>query len=371
MCLSVVGSRHWISLLVVALAVTSSTGESGSELGDQPVLQPAVEPSDPPARPQADGQSARTPRVPDSQPDKKASEGPLTTLRQKVLQDPGCKNCKASEGRSLLDCFPDRWAGAESTLPDAMRSSKMQPQEFGLLVFCGTPTGEKYSCCVSVGARDGTKHTWWGSGVVVNVEGNVRIMTACHVAHDKNRGREANVIGLSDTAKPYPSKGESAGITLLAESVDMDIAWFSVDDSDIACQLMRSAATIAPKSGVVQDQWVRAVGFGYGVGDNTVGTRRSVMVTVVAPTCDNSARSNYGCEGDWQFVCSNRPDLCDTCNGDSGGPVLLLGDAPQVLGFTDKPIPASKASQFNPPCKSPCGCGGLYVFAEDAEGLLH
>ena len=103
---------------------------------------------------------------------------------------------------------------------------------------------------------------------------------------------------------------------------------------------------------------------GYGLTEaNRFGQRMEADVPDASVACTQSWTADSGCLEFEEFILSSAfprggPNLkpVDTCNGDSGGPVFLLGGAePLLVGVT------SRAVQLATLISSPaCGSGGIY-----------
>jgi hypothetical protein len=98
---------------------------------------------------------------------------------------------------------------------------------------------------------------------------------------------------------------------------------------------------------------VRAVGFGK-TEDDIVGTKFVVDIVVASYDCRSAAVSGggkYGCTPDTEMIAAglNR----DTCNGDSGGPIYILGQDINLYlaAVTSRSVDPSGA----------CGKGGIYA----------
>lgn len=102
---------------------------------------------------------------------------------------------------------------------------------------------------------------------------------------------------------------------------------------------------------------VRLVGFGANdtSGSSGYGIKRSTDVPVLGWGCDGYRARSTGCDPAWELLIPRSGDR-DTCDGDSGGPVLEWhGGRWTLLGITSRPVAAARLR---------CGAGGIYLRAD-------
>lgn len=133
----------------------------------------------------------------------------------------------------------------------------------------------------------------------------------------------------------------------------------NVGNGDIALLTLKTPLTgvafrrIATEPVVRAAASVRAVGFGKTEGDS-VGTKFVVDIVVASYDCTGAAVSGggkYGCTPDTEMIAAglNR----DTCNGDSGGPIYILGQDINLY------LAAVTSRSVDP--SGECGKGGIYA----------
>lgn len=142
------------------------------------------------------------------------------------------------------------------------------------------------------------------------------------------------------------------------EMTDSKVA-ANVGKGDIALLTLKtplanvSLRKIATEAVVHAAASVRAVGFGK-TEDDTIGTKFVVDIVVASYDCRGAAVSGggkYGCTPDTEMIAAglNR----DTCSGDSGGPIYILGQDINLYtaAVTSRSVDPSGA----------CGKGGIYA----------
>jgi V8-like Glu-specific endopeptidase len=137
--------------------------------------------------------------------------------------------------------------------------------------------------------------------------------------------------------------------------INMDLS-----SGDVALIRLRSPVNVAPKEITDLPQVrtaasVRAVGFGQT--KTSIGFKYQVNIVIASYQCNGSVFSGipdqqiYRCSPAYELVAAglNR----DTCSGDSGGPIYIIGDTLKayVAGITSRGV--------NP--NGDCGDGGIYV----------
>ncbi len=112
---------------------------------------------------------------------------------------------------------------------------------------------------------------------------------------------------------------------------------------------------------------VEAVGFGAmdPRGRNPYGDKRVATMAIHGWGCDPLHAAFSGCLPANELVVTSDAGI-DTCNGDSGGALLLLSDdparrAPTLLGITSRAVQRSGLA---------CGDGGIYVRVDPVERWL-
>lgn len=136
----------------------------------------------------------------------------------------------------------------------------------------------------------------------------------------------------------HPNPVVDAALLVLAESLN-----------DLPVFPLRTAAEQAPPAGEVN-----LVGYG-AMPPHRFGTRRVLEVPVAGWGCDILRAKRVGCTPQVDMVLP-RLRGTDTCNGDSGGPVLEpTASGLRILAITSRPIASYRLR---------CGDGGVYLRAD-------
>jgi hypothetical protein len=106
---------------------------------------------------------------------------------------------------------------------------------------------------------------------------------------------------------------------------------------------------------------------GYGLTETrSQGVRLEAAVPVYSPDCARRQMVEAGCAPFFEMILASRGGGAgpqkDTCSGDSGGPVFVMGvglnggDVPILVGVTSRPAPLPQVDTENH-----CGGGGIYT----------
>jgi hypothetical protein len=199
----------------------------------------------------------------------------------------------------------------------------------------GVPTLEFPDCC-AVG--NATQYYCTGTLIAPTV-----IVTARHCPDLKRAFLKGHDI--SD-----PTGGE----TIEIEKV------FAHPDADLRVLVLRTASSVTPRhvaqGAEVQAQSALLVGFGTVDFGGTVGygVKRKVEVPITSINCGGPGESaRYGCRAGTEMVAGHRGLDRDSCRGDSGGPLYILGaeGTYHLLGVTSRGVGGPRV----------CGDGGIYV----------
>ncbi len=127
---------------------------------------------------------------------------------------------------------------------------------------------------------------------------------------------------------------------------DVDLALLRLDENTSRTPLgwRTDGTSPAPET-------ARIIGFGHPKKEHA-GFRRILELQTRGWGCTRRTRRKYGCEPQYEMVLP-RSAGADTCNGDSGGPVLeRYEDTWRVVAITSRGVRNSAV---------PCGDGGVYV----------
>lgn len=214
---------------------------------------------------------------------------------------------------------------------------------------------------------------------VVAVLGNQRICTGTLVtpnvvltaAHCHYNGVTATVVFGNDAfaTDPPPRTIEVDRSIPLAPREDLG-------RGDLALLFLKESVTdIAPRQ-IARPEWisaartVRAVGFGLTEG-SMLGIKTVVDIAMASPDCAGSFVDGnrqipdaqyYGCGAGVELVAGAIGHDKDTCNGDSGGPVLV--EAPDGNWYLA--AATSRAIDYDVE-ERPCGDGGIYSRVDTAR----
>jgi Trypsin len=135
---------------------------------------------------------------------------------------------------------------------------------------------------------------------------------------------------------------------------------FAHEEADLRVLVLRQASSVAPRhiaqGAEVRGQRALLVGFGTIDFGGTVGygVKRKVEVPITSIDCGGPGESNrYGCRQGKEMVAGHRGLDRDSCRGDSGGPLYILGaeGTYHLLGVTSRGLGGPRV----------CGDGGIYV----------
>lgn len=175
------------------------------------------------------------------------------------------------------------------------------------------------------------------------------VLTARHC------GKATRVVIATDVARPALTLSTDAVVLPSDPSVDLELLHTS-SDLPITPHVRRHAGDAEPPSTDVRV-------LGYGISDFRsyagFGIKRAFETAVDGWGCDGSRPRTTGCDPKRELVL---PAVAghDTCNGDSGGPVLELDAENQqwrLIGITSR---AASVLQTG------CGMGGIYVRVDAA-----
>jgi Trypsin len=199
----------------------------------------------------------------------------------------------------------------------------------------GVPTREFPDCC-AVG--DDTRYYCTGTLIAPTV-----IVTARHC---KNLKR-AFLKGYDVTR---PGGGETI-------QIEEEVAH---PEADLRVLILREPSSVAPRhvaqGAEIQAERALLVGFGTVDFGGTVGygLKRKVEVPIASIDCRGRGESSrYGCNPGTELVAGHRGLDRDSCRGDSGGPLYILGSEGtyHLLGVTSRGVGGPRV----------CGDGGIYV----------
>lgn len=171
------------------------------------------------------------------------------------------------------------------------------------------------------------------------------------IGNEEKRGQYIKVLGKSHGLRSCGgslTNGRDIAVLVLANTADVQ------------------AVGIAPASLIDSAASYRVVGFGFDE-NNRIGTKRETAVprasndcNGVVPGSNRTDASTYGCLPKQEIV-AGKPGLGrDTCNGDSGGPLLV---SPNATGFGTREsfLLAGLTSRPTRNSARRCGDGGIYV----------
>jgi hypothetical protein len=169
--------------------------------------------------------------------------------------------------------------------------------------------------------------------------------------------------------------GDSTSFTRETIEVDRSVSKISCSsrsaDGDVALLFLKRAATAAPRA-LAPSSWIdnatalRAVGFGRTEDPirEPIGIKRVVDVPIASAKCEGQVVTRngaidddayYGC-GRGHEIVAGLPRLDrDTCNGDSGGPVYIVGPDGEFY------LAAATSRAVVRPGNRSCGDGGIYA----------
>jgi hypothetical protein len=210
-------------------------------------------------------------------------------------------------------------------------------------VYQGTPTyllkpDLAFTSIVAVGSAT----AFYCSGVLISPS---LVLTARHclpasrVLFGNTIARPVAILQVKQTQVP-DDKRLDAGVLVLATPVT------------VTPSLRRGAQDQSPPTGMV-----RLVGFGSDdpTGKLGFGVKRQVDAPTLGWGCDGYRVRSAGCEPDLELVLPRSGDR-DTCDGDSGGPVLEWNDGGwRLVAITSRPVASARQS---------CGPGGIYERAD-------
>lgn len=124
---------------------------------------------------------------------------------------------------------------------------------------------------------------------------------------------------------------------------------------------------VAPAALIDRAQSYRAVGFGATDRHATVYPRhkREALIVAASNACTGSQRGQsderlYGCKPHDEIVAGMVRDRTDTCNGDSGGPLLVSPDGTGRSARSSAYLLAGVTSRPSSLSNTMCGDGGIY-----------
>lgn len=147
------------------------------------------------------------------------------------------------------------------------------------------------------------------------------------------------------------STNERAVLDVRTPDFQADVALLQIDPvRGIKIRARRGAKDATQPSGPV-----RIVGFGSNDtknGRTGAGIKRAADSSIFGWGCDASRSRAFGCQPAYEMVLGGRGET-DTCNGDSGGPVVELFQGEyRLLAVTSRAVPGKTQR---------CGDGGIYT----------
>jgi hypothetical protein len=154
-------------------------------------------------------------------------------------------------------------------------------------------------------------------------------------------------------------KGHDTSDAAGGETIEVERE-FAHDKEDLRVLVLRKPSSVAPRhiaqGAEVQGKHALLVGFGTIDFEGTVGygLKRKVEVPITSIDCGAPGESaRYGCRVGTEIVAGHRGLSRDSCRGDSGGPLYILGaeGTYHLLGVTSRGVGGPRT----------CGDGGIYV----------
>lgn len=230
----------------------------------------------------------------------------------------------------------------------------------GLKVFDGVPvTTDKYNATVGIAAAGSDLVNCTGTLIATNL-----VLTARHCAYNGVSGRVfvGNIESKGDwyevEAVVWPDDARRTGRLDDPENPDIVVLKLATSITNVTPRQIASAAQIDAAIGY------RVVGFGFDE-DDVIGVKNRADVPTATNDCEGfltkpniSEASLFGCAPGAEIVAGAVGLGRDTCNGDSGGPLLLF---PEGGAGVEDYVLAGATSRAARNSAQPCGDGGVYV----------